>query len=102
MNFLIDECLRHLVGAGLRNAGHDAIHVGDVGLHSATDEQVMSLAVEQSRIVVSADTDFGELLARDRLGLPSCGEIMTPTIRSERFSPLSSMSPTICSLVPLS
>ena len=38
---------------------------------AATDEQVMSLAVEQSRIVVSADTDFGELLARDRLGLPS-------------------------------
>jgi len=38
---------------------------------AATDEQVMSLAVEQSRIVVSADTDFGELLARDRVGLPS-------------------------------
>jgi len=31
----------------------------------------MSLAVGQSRIVVSADTAFGELLARDRLGLPS-------------------------------
>ena len=29
------------------------------------------MAVEQARIVVSADTDFGELLARDRLGLPS-------------------------------
>ncbi len=27
-----------------------------------TDEQVMALAVEQARIVVSADTDFGELL----------------------------------------
>ncbi len=31
----------------------------------------MSLAVAQARIVVYADTDFGELLARDRLGLPS-------------------------------
>ena len=71
MKFLIDECLRPLVAAGLQDAGHDAIHVGDVGLLGATDEQVMALAVEQARIVVSADTDFGELLARDRLGLPS-------------------------------
>ena len=37
----------------------------------ATDEQVMSLAAEQSRVVVSADTDFGELLARNQLGFPS-------------------------------
>ena len=44
--------------------------VGEVGLLGAKDEQVMSVAVEQARIVVSADTDFGELLARDRSGLP--------------------------------
>jgi len=71
VKFLVDECLRPIVANGLAEAGHDAIHVGDVGLLGATDEQVMSLALEQSRIVVSADTDFGELLARDRLGLPS-------------------------------
>jgi len=100
VNFLVDECLRPLVAAGVRNAGHDAIHVGDVGLLGATDEQVMSLEVEQSRILVSADTNFGELLARDRLSLPSCGEIVTPTIKSERFSTISAMSPTIHSLVP--
>jgi predicted nuclease of predicted toxin-antitoxin system len=63
--------LATLVADGLREAGHDATHVGDVGLLGATDEQVMSLALEQSRIVVSADTDFGELLARNRLGMPS-------------------------------
>jgi len=71
VNFLIDECLRPMVAEGLRDAGHDAIHVGDVGLLGATDEQVMSLAAELSRVVVSADTDFGELLARNRLGFPS-------------------------------
>ena len=71
MKFLVDEYLRPIVANGPAEAGHDVIHVGDVGLQSATDEQVMSLALERSRIVVSADTDFGELLARDRLGLPS-------------------------------
>ena len=56
MKFLIDECLRPLVAAGLRDVGHDAIHVGDVGLLGATDEKIMALAVEQARIVVSADS----------------------------------------------
>ena len=47
MNFLIDEYLRPMVADGLKDSGHDAIHVGDVGLLGATDEQVMSLAAEQ-------------------------------------------------------
>jgi len=60
-----------MVADGLRDAEHDAIHVGDVGLLGATDEQLMSVTAEQSRVVVSADTDFGELLARNQLGFPS-------------------------------
>jgi len=38
VNFLIAECLRPLVADGLRDAGNDAIHVGDAGLSGATDE----------------------------------------------------------------
>ncbi len=40
MKFLIDECLRPLVAAGLRDVGHDAIHVGDVGLLPAREWRV--------------------------------------------------------------
>jgi len=39
VNFLIDECLRPLVADGLKDAGHDAIHVGDAGLLGATDDK---------------------------------------------------------------
>jgi len=49
VKFLIDECLRPLVAAGLRDVGHDAIHVGDVGLLGATDEQVMALVSVKTR-----------------------------------------------------
>lgn len=63
MKFLLDECLRRLVAELLNEAGHDAVHVGDVGLLEKPDVEVMALAAVQARVVVSADTDFGELLA---------------------------------------
>jgi predicted nuclease of predicted toxin-antitoxin system len=39
--------------------GHDAIHVRELGLAAATDEELFELAAAESRIIVSADTDFG-------------------------------------------
>lgn len=47
----------------LATAGHDAVHVGDLDLLGALDEAVMQAAREAQRIIVSVDTDFGELLA---------------------------------------
>jgi predicted nuclease of predicted toxin-antitoxin system len=71
VKFLIEECLRPVVAAGLAAAGHDAVHVGDVDLLGATDDEVMAFAVTEKRVVVSADTDFGELLAVGGASMPS-------------------------------
>src|SRR5260370_21764881 len=59
------------MAALLRAAGHDCAHVYELGLGGQPDEQIMDLADRENRILISADTDFGELLANAPMLAPS-------------------------------
>jgi predicted nuclease of predicted toxin-antitoxin system len=67
VKFLVDECLPARLAARLGDLGHDAMHVADLDLLGATDEQVMAAAAADGRVLISVDTDFGELLAIGKL-----------------------------------
>lgn len=71
MRFLIDNALSPALSEQLKAAGHDSVHVRDYEMQAASDEEIFARAQEEQRIVVSADTDFGTLLATRRERSPS-------------------------------
>lgn len=71
MRFLIDNALSPVVAEGLRQAGHDALHVRDLGFAAAEDVTIFEHAAHDQRVIISADTDFGTILAMQNAASPS-------------------------------
>jgi predicted nuclease of predicted toxin-antitoxin system len=63
VNFLGDMGVSHTTVVALRAADHDAIHLRDEGLIRLPDPMIMAKALAESRIVLTFDLDFGDILA---------------------------------------
>jgi predicted nuclease of predicted toxin-antitoxin system len=62
MKFLVDQSADFRLIAHLRRRGHDVSAISRDYPHSLADEDVLSLARQEGRILVVADRDFGELI----------------------------------------
>ena len=71
MRFLLDQNTSPALVGLLAEAGHDAEHVGDLGMSEAPDDEVLAAAKDAGAVLVSSDTDFGELLAHSNAAEPS-------------------------------
>ena len=71
MKFLIDNALPPRLSNLLRHAGHDAVHLREYGIQHADDKLILLRARQEGRAIVSADTDFGALLANQNAPSPS-------------------------------
>lgn len=67
MRFLVDESVEAELARELGDLGHDVARVGIDLPRGTADEPILKFALQHSRIVITNDSDFGELVMRRRL-----------------------------------
>lgn len=65
MKFLVDNSLSWRLAEWLRNSGHDAVHVSEIGMRDSDDIEIYRRAEAESRIIIAQDVDFGWLMVND-------------------------------------
>jgi predicted nuclease of predicted toxin-antitoxin system len=68
MRFLLDQDVYAATARFLIDLGHDVVLVASIGLSRAQDQEILRIAQEQNRILVSRDRDFGNLVFVRELG----------------------------------
>lgn len=71
MRLLIDNALSPHLASLLRKSGEDALHIRELIPPDSPDEAVFEVAAAEDRILISADSDFGTILALRRAIAPS-------------------------------
>jgi len=62
MRFLLDQDVYAVTARFLTDAGHDVVLVAQIGLSQASDEEILRVSQEQSRVLVTRDRDYGNLV----------------------------------------
>ena len=62
MRFLLDQSAEARIGTFLLSLGYDATRVGRDYPPGLPDEEVLAIAVREQRILITNDSDFGELI----------------------------------------
>ena len=71
MRFLSDMGISPKTVTFLQNFGYDAIHLHEMGLDKLPDSDILEKSVNEGRILLTHDLDFGELLSRSGAKMPS-------------------------------
>jgi predicted nuclease of predicted toxin-antitoxin system len=83
MRLLLDQGLPRSAADGLRQAGHEAAHAGDIGLGTAPDSDIIKLARRDGFVIVTLDADFHTQIALEGAASPSVIRIRQEGLRAE-------------------
>ena len=64
MRFLVDECTGPVVASWLKDQNHEVFSVYDEA-RGLDDDEVIQKALDEERILITNDKDFGEKVYRD-------------------------------------
>ena len=80
MRFLLDVCAdSRRMRATLTSQGHDVLSISE-GNPKASDEEILALAIEEERIIITEDKDFGELIFLRQLPHPCVIRLASMTV----------------------
>lgn len=81
MRFLVDRCAGRRLAESLRGSGHDVVEARTLGPDPG-DRALLELAQSAGRVLITIDTDFGELIHLH--DVPHAGLVRLPDVPAER------------------
>lgn len=85
MRFVVDAQLPPALARWLAAVGHEAEHVGDIGLGDAKDSAIWAYALATGAVIISKDEDFAQRKALGNGG-PAIVWIRLPNTRRRELS----------------
>jgi predicted nuclease of predicted toxin-antitoxin system len=82
MKLLLDQGLPVTSATILRDAGWDVVHTAEVSLSTAKDREILAIAKQQGRSIVTLDADFHALLVLLGATMPSVVRVRIEGLRS--------------------
>lgn len=86
MRFLADMGISPNTVIFLQSLGHDAVHLHEQDLDRLQDPAILEKARDESRVLLTHDLDFGELIAAGGARLPSTVVFRLRNMRPERVN----------------
>jgi predicted nuclease of predicted toxin-antitoxin system len=83
---VIDQGLPATAAKVLRGEEFDAVHVREIGMHAADDTDILELASRESRVVITLDRDFPQILALTAATRPSVVLIRQQRLRTPELA----------------
>ena len=81
MRFLTGRCAGRRLAVSLRDEGHDVVEARELGPDHG-DWALLGLAESQDRVLITIDTDFGELVYPH--DVPHAGLVRLPDVPAEQ------------------
>ena len=86
IGLVLDQGIPRDAAGKLRELGYECIHVGEVGMSTATDEEILRFAFAKSAVVVTLDADFHAILAVSGAAGPSVIRVRLQSLRASEIS----------------
>jgi len=86
MKFLVDMALSPKTVTALKDSNYEAVRVSKLGMAKSNDREILEYAAREGMILVTADLDFGDILALTRYKKPSVIILRLKEPSSERVN----------------